>query len=187
MSLRLLPVGVDLRRTADRFGSPPGQKDFGMAFLHLLKPKYHQRMFDKAKTFIRDRYVNGLSPVEVNYLKHSLFGPDWGPEDCERTNRFFKSTLELGFPQPGKSYCQGIRGRNAYFQSQALDKLVREARERGTDIERSVYGLPTNLNMPERPQEPLVGPPGIQRTSAERAEFKAYYDGPEDDFLKYYQ
>ena len=108
MSLRLLPVGVDLQKIADRFGSPHDQKNFGMAFLHLLKPLYQQRMFDKARNYIpeRDRYVNGLSSAEVEYLKRMLFGPDRGPEDCERMNRLFKSTLELGFPQPGESYCR---------------------------------------------------------------------------------
>ena len=79
------------------------------------------------------------------------------------------------------------RGRSAYFQSLALDQLVREARERGTDIERDVDGLPSNLHMPERPQEPLAGPPGVQRASAERAEFKAYYNRPNDEFLQYFQ
>lgn len=44
-----------------------------------------------------------------------------------------------------------------------------------------------NLHMPERLEEPLAGPPGIQRASAERAEFKAYYNRPNDEFLKYFQ
>ena len=106
MSLRLVPIGADLKEIADRFGSPHDKKNFGMAFLYLLKPQYHQRMLDKANNFIpeRDRYVNGLSTAEVEYLKRSLFGPDRGPEDSERMNRLFKSTLELGFPQPGESH-----------------------------------------------------------------------------------
>ena len=41
--------------------------------------------------------------------------------------------------------------------------------------------------MPERPEEPLAGPPGIQRTSAERAEFKAHYNRPNGEFLEYFQ
>ena len=48
---------------------------------------------------------------------------------------------------------------------------------------RDVDGLPMNLRMPE----PLAGPPGIQRASAERAEFEAYYNRSDDEFLKYLQ
>ena len=40
--------------------------------------------------------------------------------------------------------------------------------------------------MPEGPQEPLVGPPGIQGESAERAEFKVYDSRPDEDFFKYF-
>ena len=110
MSLRLVPIGVDLKKIADRFDSPQDKKNFGMAFLYLLKPHYQQRMFDKAKNSIpeRDRYLDGLSTAEVEYLKRSLFGPDRGPEDYEHMNRLFKSTLELGFPQPGESHFQVI-------------------------------------------------------------------------------
>lgn len=44
-----------------------------------------------------------------------------------------------------------------------------------------------NLRMPEVPQEPLAAPPGIQRSAAERAEFKAFYEGPNEEFLDYFQ
>ena len=110
MSLRLLLVGVDLKKIADGFGSPQDKENFGMAFLHLLKPRNEQRRFDKANNVMpeRDRYVNGLSTEEVEYLRRMLFGPYRGPEDCERMDRLFKSTLALGFPQPGESYSQVV-------------------------------------------------------------------------------
>ena len=44
-----------------------------------------------------------------------------------------------------------------------------------------------NLHIAERPQEPLAGPPGIQCAPAERADFGAYYNRPNDDFLRYIQ
>ena len=44
-----------------------------------------------------------------------------------------------------------------------------------------------NLHMSDQPQEPLVGPPGIQSASAQRAEFKTYYDRSNDDFLRNFQ
>ena len=46
-----------------------------------------------------------------------------------------------------------------------------------------------NLHMPERRQEPLAGPPGIQRAPAERADFRAWesYNRPIDDFLRDFQ
>ena len=40
---------------------------------------------------------------------------------------------------------------------------------------------------PNRSQEPLHGPPGIRRNTAEREEFKAYYKKSDDVFLKYFQ
>lgn len=110
MSLRLLLVRVDLKKTADRCGSPNDKKNFGMGFVYLLKPQFNQRILDKARNFMpeRDRYVNGLSDAEVEYLKRSLFGPDRGPDNDESMSRLFKSTLELGFPQPGESHSQVI-------------------------------------------------------------------------------
>ena len=108
MSLRLLLVGVDLKKIADGSGSPQDKENFGMALLHLLKPRHQQRMVDKTRNDKpeRDRYVNGLSTGEVEYLKRMLFGPYRGPEDYVRINRLFKSTLELGCPQPGESHSQ---------------------------------------------------------------------------------
>ena len=48
-----------------------------------------------------------------------------------------------------------------------------------------------NLHIAERPPEPLAGPLGgplgIQRAPAERGEFRAYYNTPNGDFLRYVQ
>ena len=47
-------------------------------------------------------YENGLSETEEQYLRRSLFGPDRGAVDSPSMNRLFKSTVELGYPQPGE-------------------------------------------------------------------------------------
>ena len=68
-------------------------------------------MWDKARNnFIpeRDRHVLGLSRAEVEFLKRNLFGPPQRPGDYEHMDRLFRSTFELGSPQPGESPSQVI-------------------------------------------------------------------------------
>lgn len=81
-------------------------------------------------------YEHGLSKTEEQMLRRSLFGPTRGAVDSPGMNRLFKSTLELGYPQP------------------ALDRSMREAKERGTDIERCSEGLPMGMLMPEADTRP---------------------------------
>ena len=107
MSLRLVPVSVDWKQIADRFGRPHVKGEFGTAFLNLLRLENRQRTSNENMPE-RDRYVDGLSTAEVDYLKRTFFGPNQGLEISERMNRLFKSTLELGFPQPGESRSQVI-------------------------------------------------------------------------------
>ena len=47
-------------------------------------------------------YENGLGKAEERFLRRNMFGPDRGAVDSPSMNRLFKSTLELGYPQPGK-------------------------------------------------------------------------------------
>lgn len=47
-------------------------------------------------------YENGLSKAEEQFLRRDLFGPDRGAVDSPSMTRLFKSTLELGYPQPGE-------------------------------------------------------------------------------------
>ena len=70
-------------------------------------------------------------------------------------SRLFKSTLELGYPQAGEplsiirvplsTKCSTIL---------ALDRSMREAEDRGTDIERCSAGLPRNMLMPDADTRP---------------------------------
>ena len=78
--------------------------------MSFSKLQFQKRQVDKAWHDMpeRDRYVDGLSTADVENYKRMFFGPDRGPEESERTNRLFKSTLELGFPQPGESESQVI-------------------------------------------------------------------------------
>lgn len=80
-----------------------------------------------------------------------MFGPDRGAVDSPEMNRLFKSTMELGFLQVGEA--PSVISLTFIYEMLtssilALDKAVREARERGTDVERDCEGLPTSLRMP---------------------------------------
>ena len=47
-------------------------------------------------------YKDGLSEMEKEILRSSLFGPFQGAVESPAMKRLFKSTLELGFPQAGE-------------------------------------------------------------------------------------
>lgn len=111
---------------------PHDTKSFEIALLFLLKPKIRRRSIKEIQTAIPapKTYENGLSKTEEQLLRRNLFGPNRGAVDSPSMNRLFKSILELGYPQL------------------ALDRSMREAKERGTDIERCCEGLPRNMLMP---------------------------------------
>lgn len=112
---------------------PHDTKNFEIALLFLLKPKIRRRSIKEIENAFPASitYENGLSKIEEQLLRRDLFGPNRGAVDSPGMNRLFKSTLELGYPQP------------------ALDQSMREAKARGTDIERCSEGLPRNMLMPD--------------------------------------
>ena len=96
-------------------------------------------------------YEDGLSKTEEQLLRRNLYGPNGGAVDSPSLNRLFKSTLELGYPQPGEPVSVIVKFLYTsciLISSPALDRSIREAQERGTDIERCCNGLPSNLRMP---------------------------------------
>ena len=133
--------------------SPHDTKNFNIALLFLLKPKIQRRSIDVIQdaTSAPKTYKNGLSKTEEQLLRRHLFGPTPEAMDSPGMARLFKSTLELGYPQPGKplftiSVPVNYKGLTYIL---ALDESMRRAKERGTDIERCCLGLPMKLRMPQ--------------------------------------
>ena len=133
--------------------SPHDTKNFDIALLFLLKPKIRRRSTNMIQnaTSAPKTYKNGLSKTEEQLLRRNLFGPIPEAVDSPDMARLFKSTLELGYPQPGKplftiSVPVNYEGLTSIL---ALDESMRRAKERGTDIERCCLGLPMKLRMPQ--------------------------------------
>lgn len=132
--------------------SPHDSKNPEIALLFLLKPKIRRRSIKEVQNAIPTpkEYENGLCKTEEQMLRLSLFGPNRGAVDTPGMNRLFKSTLELGYPQPGESIS---KSRHLIYKeltsTLALDQSMREAKQRGTDIERCSEGLPMSLRMPD--------------------------------------
>ena len=139
------------------YNSPHDSKDFLIALLFILKPIIRRRDIKEIQNAntISKTYDNGLNRSEEHLLRRRLFGSDREAVASGAMNRLFRSTMELGYPQPGEP-ASTIRvilfflsnGCTYFLESVALDRSMREARERGTDIERCCDGLPTNLRMP---------------------------------------
>ena len=127
-------------------------ENFDIALLFLLKPKMRRRSINVIRnaTSAPKTYQNGLSKTEEQCLRRNLFGPMPEAVDSPGMARLFKSTLELGYPQPGKPlFTISVPVKSERLTSiLALDESMRRARERGTDIERCCLGLPMKLRMP---------------------------------------
>ena len=86
--------------------SPYDTKRFETALLFLLlgceicRKDIDEVQIAKA---ISTTYEIGLSKTEERILEYRLFGPDRGAVDSPSMKRLFKSTLELGYPQPGET------------------------------------------------------------------------------------
>lgn len=98
-------------------------------------------------------YEIGLSKTEEQLLRRNFFGPNRGAVDSPGMTRLFKSTLELGYPQAGEKD-QSTLIYKMLTSILALDQSMREAKERGTDIERCSEGLPMNMLMPDAHTRP---------------------------------
>ena len=132
--------------------SPHDTKNFDIALLFLLKPKIRRRSINVVQnaTSAPKTYKNGLSKTEEQLLRRHLFGPIPEAMDSPGMARLFKSTLELGYPQPGKPlFTISMPVEYEKLTSiLALDESMRRAKERGTDIDRCCLGLPMELRMP---------------------------------------
>ena len=86
--------------------SPHDTKNFEIALLFLLKPKLRRRNIKGIQSTIPtpNEYENGLCETGEQMLRLSLFGSNRGAVDTPGMNRLLKSTLELGFPQPGEAF-----------------------------------------------------------------------------------
>lgn len=152
-------------------GSPHDDKHFQLALLFLIKPKLRRRSIrtlEESPADVNKSYEHGLSDREEQIIRYNMFGRDRGAVDTPGMNRLLKSTLELGYSQPGKS-CKKKRfpvmRRRAHSTSAALNRSMSEAQERRTDIERCHLGLPLNLMMPAiNHARARFGPPCCSRS-----------------------
>lgn len=99
--------------------SPRDTKNFATALLFLLKPTIRRRSIEEnqRKTTAPQAYNEGLSETEKQLLRRSLFGEIPEAAQTPGMARLFNSTLELGYPQPGKpvSWSEWMCLRKAHF------------------------------------------------------------------------
>ena len=75
-----------------------------MFLLFTLKPIIRRRDIKETRSDfpVSTGYGNGLNKKAEQTLRRMMFGPDRGAVDSAGMKRLFKSTLELGIPQPGE-------------------------------------------------------------------------------------
>ena len=167
--------------------SPHDTKNFDIALLFLLKPKIRRRSINVVQnaTSAPKTYKNGLSKTEEQLLRRHLFGPIPEAMDSPGMARLLKSTLELGYPQPGKPlFTISMLVKYERLTSiLALDESMRRAKERGTDIDRCCLGLPIELRMPYACTRPEIFS-SSSSSSHERSTTEVWNPNPDPELLE---